>query len=486
MSHFRSRSIVMSALVTLTLLIPVRPGAAQDRGVTATPQLFGVSELGWSSAGHLPFSALDMTVLKAGDRYVMYYIGRDDSGRDSSAGQTAGRAFSHNLIDWTQDTPGVCQRAGDLCLPGPQPTIGHFEVLPLPDGRFRVYRLNQDPGGPLTIVSDISTDGLFWRDEPGTRLVQDPENIWERGDFTFVDQTLARLPDGRVRMYYQGGALGGSPGTPSEYSGCAGRGACMVILSAISSDGGTTFVREPGVRINPRELGPLAPDGNFGARGMDVVAIDEGPGKQGFRMFTSSFFDGVVTYFSADGLTFTLEGQVPILGADVESAVLPDGRLWVVTNSSAGRKYAQGCPAGCPFDPNEGPTDLGTMNIYGPQPASITIGPWNDALKSATIQVAGAEPTEQSFEIIEFSNWCDRRREGWSTSGGWCSWEPQYYNFSVSGGTVQVRYNGPASRPDNTNDQQMVIRMRVGDSNVTGAVYCMGQYQWTQFCAHRR
>lgn len=471
-------------LVLLLLALGVTHSAgAQEPAAVARPQLFGVQELGWSSAGILPFSALDMTVLKVGDRYIMYYIGRDDSGRDSSQAQTAGRAFSNNLIDWTAEGPGVCQRAGELCQQG---IIGHLEVLPLPDGRFRIYRIDQQPGRPATIVSDISSDGLFWRDEPGVRLTQDPGSVWERGDFTFVDQAFARLPDGRVRMYYQGGVVGGSPGTPPEYVNCVGRGACMVILSAISSDDGLTFARESGVRINPRELGPLAPEGGFGARGMTIVAVDEGPGKQGFRMYTSSYFDGLVSYFSADGLTFVLEGQAPILGADVASAIMPDGRLWLVTNSSAGRKYAQGCQAGCSFDRNEGPTDLGTMSIYGPQPASITVGPWNNETKTATLQVTGTTPTEQSFQILEISAWCNARQQPWATSGGWCAWEPQHYNFSVGNDGIVLRYNGPALRPDGVNDQQMVIRVRVGDSNVIGAVYCMGSYQWTEFCAHRR
>ena len=102
------------------------------------------------------------------------------------------------------------------------------EVLALPGGGYRMYVGYM---GDHSIVSFFSDDGLDWSPEAGVRIASG----------AFPDAVL--LPDGRVRLYYQG------PG---------------VIQSAISNDGGLTFSPEAGTRIGRGWHGDLDPD-NVGA-----------------------------------------------------------------------------------------------------------------------------------------------------------------------------------------------------------------------------
>lgn len=100
------------------------------------------------------------------------------------------------------------------------------EVVPLP-AKAAGYRMYYEcaPGPqtePNTIRSARSDDGLVWSPEPGIRFGKD--------DRHYSSARIVFLSDGRCRLYI------GESGTG--------------IISAISEDGGTTFSREDGIRID--------------------------------------------------------------------------------------------------------------------------------------------------------------------------------------------------------------------------------------------
>ena len=169
--------------------------------------------------------------------------------------------------------------------------IADAEILVIPSGGYRLYAGEMSTHA---IVSFLSDDGLTWRREEGARL---PNGA-------FPD--AVPLPDGRVRLYYQGAG---------------------VINSAISSDGGFTFTQEPGTRVAPGWHGDLDVS-QVGAP--TTVALPQG----GFRMYyrggreDDTFFNRINTVIlsavSTDGLTWRPEDGVRPDPADFVSPGTPD------------------------------------------------------------------------------------------------------------------------------------------------------------------
>jgi hypothetical protein len=117
-------------------------------------------------------------------------------------------------------------------------------VVILPDGRFRLYLTDQrvhigDIGAPA-FISAISTDGLSFTWENGTRLTYTGTGN-EAGGIRAPSVVL--LPNGTWRMYYAG-----------LLSGASRAG---VLLSATSQDG-LTWTREAGVRLDMTTLCPAS------------------------------------------------------------------------------------------------------------------------------------------------------------------------------------------------------------------------------------
>ena len=140
------------------------------------------------------------------------------------------------------------------------------EVVKLPDGRYRMY-YGLDPRTypeNINIVSAVSSDGLNWAPEPGTRL---PEG------YTFAMASVIELPDGRWRMYYNSGG----------------------IRSSISDDG-INFQAE-GLRLETDHQGP------------SVIRLDDGR----YRMYLQGGVEA--------------PPPAPPVG-QIESAISPDGLSW--------------------------------------------------------------------------------------------------------------------------------------------------------------
>lgn len=186
------------------------------------------------------------------------------------------------------------------------------EVLALPGGGFRLYVEAMETHD---IVSFFSDDGLTWTREEGVRVP----------NAAFPDAVL--LPDGRVRLYFQSGPA---------------------IGSAISDDGGLTFVQEPGLRIETGWHGDLDPD-NVGAS--TTVLLPDGR----FRMYyragdeDDAYFNGIKTVIlsavSDDGLNWSPEEGVRLAPED-----------WVDPQAPANNRYLDG--------PEAVLTDNGRVRLY--------------------------------------------------------------------------------------------------------------------------
>ncbi len=102
-------------------------------------------------------------------------------------------------------------------------TFADADVVVLGDGRYRMYYAVEPEvaGNNLEIYSSISSDGINWTKEDGTR----------KSMATFAD--VIKLPDNKWRMYFQN----------------AGE------IKSASSDDGLSWQDEPGIRIDKNETG---------------------------------------------------------------------------------------------------------------------------------------------------------------------------------------------------------------------------------------
>ncbi|MBI4407903.1 MAG: exo-alpha-sialidase [Candidatus Kerfeldbacteria bacterium] len=160
-------------------------------------------------------------------------------------------------------------------------TYENMEVVPLDDGRYRMY-FSQNG----SILSDISTDGLNWTREEGTR-------ISGAGMPAIVE-----LDDGTLRLYFNRQL--------DEKN---------AVYSATSSDG-LNFTEEAGVRLQAGHPGGY--DTLSGTTHPTVIQLPSGR----YRMYYDTFYtqgDGntpwhILSAISDDGLTFTIEQGVRIKG----------------------------------------------------------------------------------------------------------------------------------------------------------------------------
>lgn len=404
---------------------------------------------GWNSFGVLPFRGYDFVLVRAPSQYILYFqlhIANTPEG----AADTRGRAFSADLKTWVPDTRDICSTSGDYCTDG-----NRAGAITLPDGRMRMYFGKGD--GSLN--SAISTDGIVWAKEAGQRLSADPSSIYERGgqagshngNFVLDLVSLVTLPNGAVRMYYEGGVLGGSAGTPSYYNNDFYNG---VILSALSNDAGLTFVRE-GVRINPMFQGPANGGNQFNGADVSAVAVQEN-GATVYRIYAPSLTNGAVSYVSSDGLNFTLEGSIPAAGGDPKAFIMPDGRTWLVSNASDA---------------------LADTLVYGPQTFTLNsvraaiqrlpISGFAAPFRSVLMGVSGTAASPITFEAAAGNTS--------RCASSPCTFHPEYYSFAPAGGTPPLSTLVTYTGPDTYGDSQVVIHARSADASAAGSIDCMAR-----------
>jgi|CXWL01.1.fsa_nt_gi hypothetical protein len=122
-----------------------------------------------------------------GSRVVLIYLG-DKEGANNlrrAVSTDSGESFTFEQADVLSDA----------ALGGGGNSYVDPKTIKLPDGRRRLFAMRKGE----EVASFISTDGLSYPMEPGKRLVL--------ADFTSIsirslnDPVVARLPDGRYRMY---------------------------------------------------------------------------------------------------------------------------------------------------------------------------------------------------------------------------------------------------------------------------------------------
>ncbi len=172
-------------------------------------------------------------------------------------------AVSEDGLAFTPD-PGI------RLAPGPAIAQVSLRVLApsiaaLPDGRRRMYFEARGPADlPTAIMSAISNDLLEWRIEPGIRFGA-PGGV---GAPRYVP-----LPDGRGRLYcFESIHMGGGP--------AHGPRVATPIVSAVTVDG-LHFEREPGMRLADRQS-------DFDSAG--ITAAEAVPGTP-WRMVFSAWQD---------------------------------------------------------------------------------------------------------------------------------------------------------------------------------------------------
>ncbi len=180
---------------------------------------------------------------------------------------------------WTYE--GVVLSMSQTGNGGPDPV-----VIRLDDGRYRIYYAVADtPGDPdwWGMVSWISEDGLNFTKEAGYRFE----------GYTLFGHWIVRNPDGSFRMYWL-----------DQKQGQVDNKGYKAIRSALSTDGGWTFIGEPGERLTYSGAG-YETNGIGGGR---VILLDDGR----FRMYYGGTGDysRVLSAVSTDGLSFTREDGV--------------------------------------------------------------------------------------------------------------------------------------------------------------------------------
>jgi hypothetical protein len=159
-------------------------------------------------------------------------------------------------------------------------------VLRLDDGRYRIYyAVGDTPSDPdwWGLVSWISDDGLVFTKEPGYRFE----------GYTLFGHGIVRNADGSFRMYWL-----------DQKQGSVNSLGYKAIKSALSTDGGWTFIEDPGERLTYSGAG-------YETNGIGVGRVSL-LGNGTFRMYYSGISDygRTLSAVSSDGLSFTREDGI--------------------------------------------------------------------------------------------------------------------------------------------------------------------------------
>ena len=226
--------------------------------------------------------------------YRMYYTGLGP-GRVIPASQGyILSAVSPDGLNWRKE-PGI--RLG-VHEPYAARRVLCPDVIPLPDGRWRMYFQASSGDGPSAVLSATSVDGLEWEPEAGARMA---DAYWSYGSPRCVYVESSDTPGGLTyRLYFH----------HYSYPMRSGLDAQNHIVSAISEDG-LNFRIEPGVRIAQES----AERESYAVYAPEVIRLADGT----YRMYYSGWSDvirgGVFSASSQDGLNWAKDPG-PLLDLD--------------------------------------------------------------------------------------------------------------------------------------------------------------------------
>lgn len=239
--------------------------------------------------------ALTPNVVKMGNGFRMYYHGfGPERPRAESKGYILS-AFSTDAAKWEKE-PGVRMDAGGE---GAAHYIWSPDVVPLPNGRYRMYyegKTEQAEGNVKSaIVSSLSDDGLVWEKEPGIRLGGKNTSYGAPRCLYLYSGPGKGGP--RYRLYASASPYPYSDPRPGAFND-------QNIVSAVSDDG-LLFNLESGVRVpQERDLE------SFSVYAPEVLRL----GESGYRMYYagwvsapevpagSKYHGRIFSAFSQDGL----------------------------------------------------------------------------------------------------------------------------------------------------------------------------------------
>lgn len=210
-------------------------------------------------------------------------------------------------------------------------------IIRLPEGGYRLFYTAVGPGKPFAdcqgyILSAVSQDGLVFTPEPGIRVAPRPDLVYM--SLRVLAPSLAALPDGRWRMYFE---ARGPADVPTS------------ICSAISADQ-LHWEIEPGIRL----------DSAGGVGAPRFLSLDEERGR--LYCFRSEFGPGgpadgerigtpAVSALTDDGLGFVFEPglrladrQGDLDSAGITAAEVVPGAPWTMY-FSAWQDRPSGMPA---------------------------------------------------------------------------------------------------------------------------------------------
>lgn len=226
--------------------------------------------------------------------FRMYYTGLGPGRAVEESHGYILSAVSENGLTW-QKEPGIRL---DVHAPDATRQVLCPDVIPLPDGRWRMYFEARSDDRPTVVLSAISTDGLEWEREAGVRVA---DSEWSFGSprciYIWSPEAPTRLG---YRLYFH------------HYSSPmrSGLDAQNHIVSAFSDDG-LRFEMEPGIRIAQES----AMRESYAVYAPEVIRLEDGSYRLYYSGWSNKIRGGIFSAVSPDGLSWTKDVG-PLLDLD--------------------------------------------------------------------------------------------------------------------------------------------------------------------------
>jgi hypothetical protein len=226
--------------------------------------------------------------------FRMYYTGLGPARTVADCFGYILSATSEDGLTWSKDS----DIRMDVHEPDAMCRVLCPDVIPLPDGRWRMYYEARVKDHPTTILSAVSEDGLAWRREPGVRAA-DPQ--WSFGTPRCL---YFESPDNRgqliFRLYFHHYSFPLKTGLDKQNH----------IISAISENG-LRFEIEPGVRVAQES----AERESLAVYAPEVIRLGDGSYRMYYSGWGENIDGGIFSATSADGLNWTKDPG-PLLDLD--------------------------------------------------------------------------------------------------------------------------------------------------------------------------